>query len=365
MTKFSVLQMTEDDKGLWNEFVTSTPNAYVYDLWEWGDVLCKTYNYNRYYLAVKCGKDVVGILPLIYIRSRIFGNKLVSLPFCEYGGPLVKEGVWRSTTDISVIKFTLKMLFRGLNELARKLNVDYIELRQPPSFLSVFFPSFGFTALQRYLTFRIDLTKNESELWRNLKKNTRYHVRKAIKAGIEIKDVDANHVEQYYSLYLKTQRRHGSPPHSYSFFTNLYKAFKPKKLLQMIIAVYDDKPIAGEINFLFNDIIYGWGSVTDRKYANLNPTSLLWWYMIKSGLENNYKILDLGRTRSEAKGICHFKSGWGGGKVRLQDYIFYMKDVEVPDPVQRKYVFLSKIWSLIPQALTQRVGPKIISKIGL
>ncbi len=359
MTKFSVLQMTEDDKGLWNEFVANTPNAYVYDLWEWGDVLCRTYNYERYYLAVKRGKDVMGIMPLIYIKSSVFANKLVSLPFCEYGGPLV------NSTDKSVIKLTLKMLFRGLNELARKLIVDYIELRQPPSFLSSFFPSFGFTVLQRYLTFKVNLTKNESELWRNLKKNTRYHVRKAIKAGIEIKDVDANHVEQYYSLYLKTQRRHGSPPHSYSFFKNIFNSFKPKGLLQMIVAVHNDKPIAGEINFLFNGIIYGWGSVTDRNYAHLNPTSLLWWYMIKSGLENDYKILDLGRTRLEAEGIYHFKSGWGSVKVRLQDYVFYMKDVGVPDPFQRKYVLLSKIWSLMPQALTQRVGPKIISKIGL
>ena len=34
--------------------------------------------------------DVVGVLPLILVRSRLFGRRLVSMPFLDYGGVLAE-----------------------------------------------------------------------------------------------------------------------------------------------------------------------------------------------------------------------------------------------------------------------------------
>jgi hypothetical protein len=39
--------------------------------------------------------------------------------------------------------------------------------------------------------------------------------------------------------------------------------------------------------------------------------------------------------------------------------------VKIPDPLQRRYVFLSRLWSLLPQPIAGKVGPHITSKIGL
>jgi hypothetical protein len=36
---------------------------------------------------------VVGILPLVHIRHWLFGNSLVSMPFCDAGGVLATDAV--------------------------------------------------------------------------------------------------------------------------------------------------------------------------------------------------------------------------------------------------------------------------------
>lgn len=117
--------------------------------------------------------------------------------------------------------------------------------------------------------------------------------------------------------------------------------------------------------FCFNGKMDWWNNSIDRRYAGLNPTNLLLWEVIKWGKKNNFETFYLGRTRPQAKGLYHFKSAWGGKSVSLRDQVLSSKRIELPDPLQRKYVILSKIWSLLPQALAQRFGPSIISEIGM
>jgi len=362
MIEISAIQSTNHNKTLWNKYVLSDPNASIYHLWEWGEVISKTYNHKKYYLTIQEDGDIIGIIPFIHIRSNLFANKLISLPFCEYGGPLLATHL-----DPSIIEHTLKTLSRKLLMLTKMLKTDYIELRQPSSalFRLLSLTRTSFKICRRSLTFEIDLTKEESVLWKNLEKRTRKHTRKALRTGVEVRDVDSNTLTQYYMLYLKTQKIHGSPPHSYNFFKNIYDIFKPKGRLQMLLATYKGKPIAGRMVFCFNGKINCWNSVIDRKYASLSASNLLLWHIIRWGTKNEFKVLDLGRTRIEDKGVYHFKRGWGGKRKILEDYAFFSRKREIPDPLQKKYFFLSNLWSLLPQTMTEKIGPSIISNIGL
>jgi len=360
VVKLSLVQLSDSSKDLWNDYVSTNPHASVYHLWEWGDVLNRTYDYRRHYLALQENGNTLGILPLIQIQSFLFGNRLVSLPFCEYGGALLID-----YSNKKLIKKSAKMLLGYARELPKKLNMDFIEFRQPSELVSSFLPSFGFTVLRHYVTFRIDLTQSEQVLWKKLEKPTRRHVKKALKVGIEVEDVDAKSLCQYYMLYLKTQKRHGSPPHSYDFFKNIYNVFKSKGLLQMLLATYHGKPIAGRMVFCFNRKLYCWNSVLDRKYASLNASNLLLWHVICWGTENGFKILNLGRTRIEDSGVYNFKKGWGGQRINLEDHAFPFRKMQIPDPLQRRYIFFSKMWSVLPQRLTRKAGPRLIREIAL
>ncbi len=351
-------QLYEDDKSLWNKWVVSHPDAHFYHLWEWGNILSATYNYQRFYFVAKCDEDIVGVLPLVHIQSRIFGNKLVSLPFCEYGGPLLSNSL-----GSSIVEAVNTLFSKVASELIKRLKVDYIEIRQPsPSLpLSVL----GFHPFGRYLTFRVDLTQGEAGVWRNLDKKCRNAIRKAAKAGIKTIAVDEGLVKHYYDLHLNTQKRHGSPPHCEAFFTNMFNALNAKGLTQMVLAVYDGRVIGGIIVFCLNGKMYWWGNVLDRKYASLNPTNSLLWHVIQWGMRNNFEIFELGRTRLETKGIYRFKEGWGGQRVLLKDYVLATRVMKLPDPVQMKYAILSKVWSRLPLVLARQLGPGIVSQIGL
>jgi len=360
VVKLSLVQLSDSSKDLWNDYVSANTYAHVYHLWEWGDALCKTYNLSRRYFAVKEDQRIVGVLPTFYVRSLLFADKIVSLPFCEYGGPLVAD-----YSDPSVAENVFVMLMKKVHELAGKLRIDYIEFRQPSGLLSFSSSATGFRVLRRYVTFRVDLTVGESEVWKNFDGRTRRHVKKAVRIGTKIREVNVDSLGHYYALYLRTQKRLGSPPHSYAFFRNLYDGFVSKGLLRMFLALYDGKPVAGVMVFCFNGKLYWWNNVLDKRYASLDSTNLLLWHVIRLGMENGFKVLDLGRTRREDVGVYHFKSGWGGREIGLEDYVFFLRSVKIPDPMQKRYVLLSQLWSLLPQTFAQEVGPHIVARIGL
>jgi FemAB-related protein (PEP-CTERM system-associated) len=365
LAKLSLVRISDSSKDLWNNYVSANPHAYVYHLWEWGDVLCKTYNLDRWCLAVKENQRIVGVLPIFCIRGLFFADKLVSLPFCEYGGPLLADYL-----DQSMAENVLTMLMKSVYELAEKLKIDYIELRHPQIPFSNVFSSSGFRVLQRYVTFSLDLTRGEGEIWKGFGGYTRRRavvrrLKRARKIRAKVEEVGGDNLKHYYTLYLKTQKRRGSPPHSYAFFENLYEGFGAKNLLHMFLAVSKGKPIAGMTVFCLNRKLYCWNSVMDRKYAGSHPTDFLLWHLIRWGIENDFRVIDFGRTRPEDTGVYYFKSRWGGQKTRLKDYVFLSRNTEIPDPLQRKYVLLSRLWSLVPQSLACKVGPYLTSKLGL
>ncbi|HEX4177579.1 MAG TPA: hypothetical protein VHY57_04050 [Rhizomicrobium sp.] len=70
---------------------------------------------------------LTGILPLVEIRSRLFGHALISTAFCVGGGPLCAQD-------------DLPGLLAEAEEMGRRLGVSYIELRDtakaPPGWIA-------------------------------------------------------------------------------------------------------------------------------------------------------------------------------------------------------------------------------------
>ncbi len=54
------------------------------------------------YLAARDGTGLVGVLPLVLVRSPIFGRFLVSMPFVNYGGPLGSAEAVRALAEEAV-----------------------------------------------------------------------------------------------------------------------------------------------------------------------------------------------------------------------------------------------------------------------
>jgi serine/alanine adding enzyme len=82
----------DSQRGAWDSFVQSAQDATPYHQFRWKMVITKTFSHSCHYLgAVDNNGEGQGVLPLVHMRSKLFGNFLISVPFVNYGGLLYKN----------------------------------------------------------------------------------------------------------------------------------------------------------------------------------------------------------------------------------------------------------------------------------
>ncbi len=72
----------------WDAFVAAHPHGTFFHRAAWADVIRRAFRHTPHYLVAERDGAVVGVLPLVQVKTLLFGNSLVSNPFCVYGGPL-------------------------------------------------------------------------------------------------------------------------------------------------------------------------------------------------------------------------------------------------------------------------------------
>lgn len=338
-----IMKVSRND---WNNIVLANLDTKIYHLYEWGILLNTVHNHKIFYL-----KENSAILPLALVDSKIFGRRLISLPFADYGGPVAA-----SIDD-------LKKILEKIKQLAKNLNVDYVEIRAPPEKYHSLLEEQGFVRREDYFTFIINLDRSVDELWTSIGKKNRNMVRKAKKSGVVIKEAKSKEdLKAFYYLYLKTMKKLGSPPQPYAYFEKIWDLFYPDHLL-IPIAMLDNIPIAAGLFFLYKDKIQWTYGCSLKEYLTYGPNNLILWYVIEWGSKNGFKSLDLGRTRENAGNVL-FKKRWGGEKVTMPYfYLFYKKELDKPPEVE--YKLISKLWAkFMPEFIANRIGPWIIKQIG-
>src|SRR2546425_12446655 len=71
----------------WDAFVRSSAAWTHFQLWSWKSVMEDVFGHQGVYLAARNGAGLAGVLPLVRVKSVLFGDYLVSMPFLNYGGP--------------------------------------------------------------------------------------------------------------------------------------------------------------------------------------------------------------------------------------------------------------------------------------
>src|SRR5688500_12293959 len=73
----------------WDEFARAQRGYTHFHRLRWRSVMRRVVGHECVYLGARDVDDVlVGVLPLVRVRSVVFGHYLVSMPFLNYGGPL-------------------------------------------------------------------------------------------------------------------------------------------------------------------------------------------------------------------------------------------------------------------------------------
>ena len=348
LTKFSLDNESETKK--WDEFVASHPKGSPYHLSCWLRTLQETYSFEPLlYVDQDDSGDIIGVLPCFIIRSLLTGSRLVSLPFSDYGGPLFKD----QSGEKDVLREIIK---------EHESSVKYIEIRSPLQ------ESSGFVCHNYYKGHILNLEVDLSALRKNIDKRTiQYSIRKAERAGIEIKEENNRHgIEEFFRLNMLTRKKHGVPFQPKKFFENLLDNMVLKGYAFILLAIYDSKAIAGSLFFKSNKIIHYKYNASDPDYLKkTSPNHSLTWHAIKQGCMEGYRFLDFGRTSPDNKGLMRYKEMWGTKTIDLP-YFYYpqIRGASSTEESSLLYRMITGVWRSLPDPIIEKIGPMIYKHMG-
>jgi lipid II:glycine glycyltransferase (peptidoglycan interpeptide bridge formation enzyme) len=175
----------------------------------------------------------------------------------------------------------------------------------------------------------LDLEPSEDELLANMRKTTRYLIRRAPKDGIEIeKRSDDAVIEDFWKLYQETASRESFVPFSKAFVDNEYKEFATSGNADYFFGKVEGEYLAGAlVVYTKSTAFYHQGASRHTKFPV--PYALQWEAIREAKrrgckLYNFWGILQEGRTPKAWSGLTLFKKGFGGRQIDYiptQDYV--------------------------------------------
>jgi FemAB-related protein (PEP-CTERM system-associated) len=334
----TIHRSTEVDKS-WDRFVESHPRATVGHLSAWGAIAREAYGHESIYLVAEDGGEIVGVLPLVRFASRVFGRRLVSMPFLDYGGVLTEPG---RNVEAALVEEALRV-----TRLTRSHGLGLRQFHPEP---------LPYPTTTERVTMLLPLT-SEAAMWKALPSERRNRIRKGEKLGLTASWVGDEGLDDFYRVYAVNMRDLGSPVHSRSFFVALLAAL-PGTARTLLVRDADGRTVGAAVCLFFRDtIMVPWVSSLREAFA-LCPNFVLYWEVIRFGCRAGYHMLDLGRSFRSA-GTFEFKRQWGA-RAHTLPWIFLDARPGAAPPVDRdasRYDLFVQAWKRLPMPVANVVGP--------
>lgn len=349
----SIRPATPNDRDYWDNYVQNHQECTPYHLFAWQEAILATYGHKPCYLIAESDNTLVGVLPLINLTIPLVGRKLISLPFCDLGGPLA---------DSAEIADALKRFATA----KIKLNTREIEYRENGNEISQTDSELTGKKVRMILT----LPDNSQKLFSMFKSKLRSQINKAKKNGLtyslNVGFENKSLLNEFYQVIAENMRLLGSPVHSKKWFEKVCENYGENCIVTIIY--HDKTPVAGGIVLISGrKASIPWAS-TIRKYNRLSPNMLLYWSLLEYCCDHGMTEFDFGRS-TFGEGTYKFKAQWGA-LPRLLNWQHSEQSLS-PDLIRNKRSrpelrkIAETIWCRLPLKLTIILGPKIRKFISL
>ncbi len=333
------------DETEWDAYVEGHPRATGYHLMAWRRVIERVFGHRTVYLTARNeGGHIHGVLPLVFLSSRLFGRFLVSLPFVNYGGLLTDER-----------RFQEELLEKAI-EQARKLGADHIELRHQDV------PGLCWPQKQHKVSMRLELPGEFDALWKKFTGKLRSQIRRAEKEGMEFRLGGEDVLEDFYAVFSRNMRDLGTPVYGSAFFAEILRAFPTKSRIGVVYL--NDLPVAAGFLYGFRRVLeIPWASA-DRRYNRLAPNMLLYRSVLEYACREGFQVFDFGRSTPDS-GTFRFKEQWGARPVQLNWHYWLSNGGPLPDltPTNAKFRWAISSWQRLPLMVSRCFGPAIVRYI--
>lgn len=327
----------------WNDFVMSRNDGTFFHLAEWKKVIEECFGHKTYFLYAEFNGEIRGIYPLGHVKSLLFGNSLISLPFCVYGGALADS------------RDSLNELNNSAVRLATDLNVDYLENRN-------LYPSQGdWKEKDLYVTFRKEISPDHDSNMNAIPRKQRAMVRKGLSSGMAY-EIDET-VDRLFNAYSESVRNLGTPVFSKKYFRVLKETFKDQ--CEILTVLHNRRVVSSVMSFYFkNEVLpyYGGGTFLARQ---LKANDYMYWQVMCRAADKGVNIFDYGRSKRNT-GSYSFKKNWGFEPTPLQYSYKLINSSSIPDisPANPKYQLFIKCWKRLPLVVSKWIGPHISRNLG-
>ena len=339
----AVATASEADRTAWQAYVGAHPLAGFFHRWAWRELLETQWRHRATYLIARRGGAVCGVLPLALVRSRLFGTRLASLPFCANAGPLADDDAALAALDEAALA------------LGRDIGVGHIEYRCERT-LHPEWPASGL-----YAGFQRAIFNDDDANLRAIPRKQRAMVRKGEANGLRVSIEDA---DSLYPLYADNVHRHGTPALPRSWLRALQRAFGDDCEV-MIVRDPAGHAVSGVMSFRHGDRVLPYYAGDLPRARALAANDFKYWALMRHAARQGCTCFDFGRSKIDS-GPFHFKRNWGFEPRPLAYEYRLLADEALPqhNPSNPRYRLLIATWRRLPRTLVAWLGPQLVRGLG-
>lgn len=327
-------------------FVAESTAARPFHAPAWGRAVEMATGHRWHVLGVRNALgDLVGILPLHHIRSRLFGDALVASGFSVDGGIIADSA---RIAD---------MLADGAIDLARSLNVPTVELRGGPCPTGWQADSSSHVGFSRPLA-----ADDETELLAIPRKH-RAEVRKGLANAMDVLiGRDRPDRAQHFSVYATSVRNLGTPVFPRRLFDAVLDGFGDDA--DILTVHHQGVAMASVLSLYWKGAVmpYWGGGLPQARTLRANET--MYFALMRHARDRGMVRFDFGRSKL-GSGPAAYKRNWGFEPAPLT-YMHWSATGDRRDinPTSGKYALMVGTWRKLPLGIANRLGPLIARQLG-
>jgi FemAB-related protein (PEP-CTERM system-associated) len=328
-----------------DDYVAAHPGAEIFHRPHWSIAVEEGCRQRGHYLIAEGRGGLAGCLPLIEIRSPLFGNALVSVGFGTGGGPIADDPAIAGA------------LVAAGWALAGRRACRSMELRGGAV------PE-GWTAQTGiYADFSKPLPQGEEAILRAMKRRHR-SIRRAREFDLEVRiGRGAADRAMHYQVYGEMVRNLGSPVYPRTLFAAMLDRYGEDADILTILK--HGRPLASALNFYFRGTAmpyWGGGTAASREFS---ASEMMYYQVMCHAARRGCTEFNFGRSKL-GTGTYAFKENWGFEPNPLT-YAIRTADGAAPrsvNPLDPRYRLQIALWKKLPLPLANRIGPHIARGLG-
>ena len=345
-----VEQVGPDGAGAWDRYIEVAPAATLFHRHGWGRTVAETLGHSCVNLAAIRDGRMVGALPLVHKRSRIFGDALVSVAFATAGGVLADDPAVAAALEAEALR------------LGARLQVGHVELRGGvPQAMAV--PDAHWQVVDSiHAGFRAPIPADDGAVLRAIpRKGRRHDVKRSLSAGLDfVPDAD---FESFYRVFAESYRNLGTPVFARSYLRALCDAFPSE--IRIFLVRRAGVPLAATMAIIHRGAILPYYTGGTRAAREMGANDFLFFNLMRHGRESGCDVFDFGRSKV-GTGSHAYKRSWGFPAVPMAYRFAMLRGGDPPrlDPLNPKYRLLIAAWRRLPLSVATAIGPYVARQIG-